>query len=516
MKLYDRKMKNRSHLTLILLVILSVLIQIYSICPPVLSDQLQYYGAAADFPQFPDNPSHWSLRIGLIAPIALVFRIFGYSEISYYFIPVLSLILLTLLIFKTGEVLFNYRIGIISAVWFMTLPGILKESGNLLPDIPATLCITGGFFVLHMLYLDQALTNQPSDRKVLNPRFLSMLAGILFGCAYLTKEYFLIFLILVPIFFLVFSIPWKYLISFIYGLVLIISIELFIGLIKYRDPFVRLFTSQPRETWGEIERNLKVILTYLPTLLFREGNLLSLVLMIFFTAGALISIFTKDPKLQFLGLWAFLIFGFFTGLGLLPIVFNWGNKVILRAHIFRYWIPILPPIIIGGIAVIDSAITTILKKLTITVRSKNVLKHVFLPGLLLISVVSGFIKTDQSPDFVRNGNDHYLELREFLSKLGKPLYSIWVLRDMRVAYDDMLPIYTHDFWGNEIWQGKIKYLNNEDSIMHLEEIPKGYILVDREYYNSQYNPVPDYLDSPPAYWQLVFESENKKIALFLT
>lgn len=508
-------MKNRSHLTIILLIVLSILIQIYSICPPVLSDQLQYYGSAASFPQFPVNPSHWSLRIGLILPVALIYRVFGYSEISYYFIPVLSLILLTLVVFKFGEKLFSYRIGIISALWFMTLPGVLKESGNLLPDIPATLCIASGFLVLQKIYSKNLLAEQSTDRIIPNFRFLLVLAGMLFGWAYLTKEYFLIFLFLVPVCFFAFSIPWKYFLNFMIGFFLIISIELFFGIIIYHDPFIRLFTSQPRETWGEIERNSKVILAYLPRLFLNEGNLPSLALMIFFTIGSLIRIIKRDFKFLFLFAWALLIFGFYTGLGLLPIVLNWGNKVVLRAHIFRYWIPILPPIIIGGIAVIDSAVSSILHKLNITVQTKKIIKHVFLPGLLSISIASGFIKTVNFPDFVRNGNDHYLELRDFLSKLEKPLYSIWILRDIRVGYDDMLPIYTHDFWGKEIWQGKIKYLNNDDNYMHLEEIPNGYILIDREYYHLQYNRIPDYLDTPPENWQIAFESENKKIALYL-
>ncbi len=509
-------MKKRNHFTLFLLIALSIIIQIYSICPPVLSDQLQYYGFAASFPQYPVTPSHWSLRFGLIFPVALIYRIFGYSEISYYFIPTLGLILLTLVIFKLGEKLFSYRIGIISALWFMTMPGILKESGNLLPDIPATLCIAGGFFVLLNIISTNDLKEQPKERDISNFRLFSMFAGILFGWAYLTKEYFLIFLLLVPIFFFTFSIPWKYLINFFLGFFLIISVELLLGTIFYRDPFIRLLTAQPRETWGEIERNVKVILTNLPILMVEEGNFLSLSLMIFFTSGSLIRIHQRNCKYLFLFSWALLVFGFFTGLGLLPIVLNWGNEVVLRTHIFRYWIPILPPIIIGGIAIIDSSISSIIQKLNFTIQTKKIINNVFLAGLLLISITTGFIKTKNYPEFVRNGNDHYLELRKFLSKLEKPLYSIWILRDIRVAYDDMLPIYTHDFWGKEIWKGKIKYLNDDHNYMHLEEIPVGYILIDREYYNLRYNRIPDYLDSLPENWQLAFESENRKIALYLT
>jgi len=423
---------------------------------------------------------------------------------------------LTLVIFRFGEKLFSYRIGIISALWFMTMPGILKESGNLLPDIPATLCITGGFFILQSIYSINHLSEQAADRKKPYLRFLSMLAGMLFGWAYLTKEYYLIFLILVPVFFFAFSIPWKYLISFMFGFFLIISIELIFGLIIYRDPFIRMFTSQPRETWGEIERNVKVVLTYLPRLLVKEGSLLNLAVMIFFALGSLERIWKRDFKYLFLFVWASLVFGFFTGLGLLPIIMNWGDQVFLRTHIFRYWIPILPPIIIGGIAIIDSALSSLLQKMNFTLQRIKILNNVLLAGLLSISIAIGFINSNDYPDFVRNGNDHYLELREFLSKLEKPLYSIWILRDIRVAYDDMLPIYTHDFWGNKIWQGKIKYLNNDHNYMHLEEVPLGYTLRDREYYNLKYNRLPDYLDTPPENWQVVFESENKKIALYLT
>jgi len=301
-----------------------------------------------------------------------------------------------------------------------------------------------------------------------------------------------------------------------FGFFLIISIELFFGLIIYRDPFIHFFTSQPRETWGEIERNVEVVLTYLPRLLVKEGNLLNLAIMIFFALGSLERIWKRDFKYLFLFVWAFLVFGFFTGLGLLPIIMNWGDKVYLRAHIFRYWLPILPPIIIGGIAIIDSALSSLLQKMSFTLQTKKILSNVLLAGLLSFSIVTGFVNSNDYPDFVRNGNDHYLELRKFLSKLEKPLYSIWILRDIRVAYDDLLPIYTHDFWGNKIWLGKIKYLNNDHNYMHLEEVPVGYTLRDREYYNLKYNRLPDYLDSPPENWQVVFESENKKIALYLT
>ncbi len=509
-------MKSKSNLTLLLIALLSFFIQVYWICPPVLSDQLQYYGAAASFPQLPVNPSHWSLRIGLILPTAFIYQFFGYSEISYYFVPVLSQILLTLAIFKLGEKLFSYRIGLISALWYMTLPGILKESGNLLPDIPAVLCISGGFLTLLNTTATNDLKEQPDVVIKPNINIISIFAGILFGWAYLTKEYFLIFLVLVPIMFYAFSIHPKYFTNVIIGLILVISVELFFGLIFYRDPFIRLFTSQPRETWGEIERNVKVILAYLPSLFLKEGGFPSLVLMIIFALGSFVRMVKGDRKFLFLFAWAFLVFGFFTCLGLLPIVLNWGNKVILRAHIFRYWIPILPPIIIGGIAMVDSVITMFLQKLNFTIHTKKILGNVFLAVFVTISIVTGLIKANRYSGFVRNGNDHYLELRRFLSKLEKPLYSIWILRDIRVAYDDMLPIYTHDFLGKEIWHGKIKYLNDDHNYMHLEEIPVGYVLTDREYFNSRYNRIPDYLDAPPENWQLVFESENKKIALYLT
>ena len=136
--------------------------------------------------------------------------------------------------------------------------------------------------------------------------------------------------------------------------------------------------------------------------------------------------------------------------------------------------------------------------------------------LVIISGLWGFSSIKYNKHFVRNGSDHYIELRNFLQENNHTDREFWVIRDIGTAYEPIIRIYTHDFWGKEIWYGKIKYLNNGYDFKELDEIPSsGYTIVDRDYYNPDYFAVPDYLGTPPETWEIVFESENKQIALYL-
>jgi len=75
-------------------------------------------------------------------------------------------------------------------------------------------------------------------------------------------------------------------------------------------------------------------------------------------------------------------------------------------------------------------------------------------------------------------------------------------------------MYIHDFWGKQIWDGRYKYLNTKQQYLRAEEINEGFVIVDRDFYNTTFYEVPKYLEQPPETWQEVFESENKEIALY--
>ena len=191
-----------------ILVIISFLAQVIFINPLVLSDQMEYYHSAISFPHLPNLPSHWSMRIGLLLPVAILYRIVGHAEITYYAFPILSMLVLVTGIYLIGKLLINQRVGFFSALWFITIPSILLESGHLLPDIPASASITIGFFFL------LSLINEKNQKK---RNFFALIGGVLFGWSYLIKEYFVIFLLLIPLLFWIYKIPLR---SFIFSLFL--------------------------------------------------------------------------------------------------------------------------------------------------------------------------------------------------------------------------------------------------------------------------------------------------------
>jgi hypothetical protein len=161
-------------------------------------------------------------------------------------------------------------------------------------------------------------------------------------------------------------------------------------------------------------------------------------------------------------------------------------------------------------------ILSILEKIKVKIKFTKAITYCFPIILVIISGIWGYSLIEYNNKLIRNGNDHYLELRDYLQENNQIERAFWVIRDIRTAYEPIIRIYTHDFWGKEIWYGRIKYLNNDRDFMHLYEIPTGgYTIIDRQYYLPEYNPVPDYLGTPPETWEIVFESENEIIALYI-
>ena len=54
-------------------------------------------------------------------------------------------------------------------------------------------------------------------------------------------------------------------------------------------------------------------------------------------------------------------------------------------------------------------------------------------------------------------------------------------------------------------------MNTEGQFLHEDEITGGVILLDRIFFNPDYNRIPNYLADPPSDWIPVFESENNQL-----
>jgi len=497
---------------ILILILFAIIIQLILLTPPYLSDQMEYYFTATKFPHLQSPPNHWGMRIGLILPVAVIFRIFGHAEITFYFIPLISILILVAAVYYLGSGIANKRVGMVSALWISMAPGLLFQSMQLLPDIPATACIVVGFALIASI--EKIKGHRDKDGNQRNIFLLYLLVGLVFGYAYLIKEYFLIFIVLIPIGFWAFNISLRNLVPVAVGVLLIFFAEAVFNIIFYHDPLVRLSTANPREIVGFIERQLKDILMYLPNFLMMKGGEGTLILSVFALIHFIIQSIKNNRRIIFLFVWVLFIFFFLISISLLPVIFSWENSILLRLHILRYWVLILPPFIIGGVSALQAMLTWIVNKTKVTQELQRTIVLISMFVLAIISGARGFsvVFTDES--LIRNGQDHYLELREYLKKTSSPEEVIWINRDNFIAYDRLLPIYAHDFFGRKIWEGQYKYLNFGNEYISPEEITYGKVIIDRERFNPAFRGLPEYLSEIPDNWELDFESTNHKIAIY--
>jgi len=506
-----RKSLKQDILCITLILFFSFLIQILFLTPPILSDPMEYYFTAINFPHLSEFPNHWTMRIGLILPVAVLFRIFGHAEITYYSFPLVSMAILAIGVYFIGSRLFNRRVGFFSALWLITIPNLILESGHLLPDIPATACIVVGFAMLISFKDFQVNKDPQANERKLNWFFF--IVGAVFGWSYLIKEYYVIFILLIPLAFWANKIPYRKLIPVVAGISLMFGIEVLFGLIYYDNPFVRLLAANPRETAGFIERDARKIIKYFYILLERnrgEGTLILTGIAIF---DLIIHAIKKNKHHIFLLSWVLLIYCFFTFIGLLPIILSWEDMVLLRLHKFRYWILILPPLMIGGVAAVENCLLLIFHEIKIKSYLLNPFINIFLLVTLSLSCLWGISSIKKDPNLYLNGADYYQELRDYLANNNNPDDVIWINRGSFRAFDRILPN-THSFWGRKIWDGTFEYLNTNGVYLPVEKITFGNVIVDRYFFNPERYRIPDYLSAPPENWKLVFESENQRIAIY--
>lgn len=497
-------------LVLIVLLLATVLVQYLFINPPILSDQMEYYQTAVEFPHLPEKPNIASMRLGLILPVAVLYRVFGHSELAYYGLPVLSTVLFILSVYWIGKGLFNRRVGFFAAIWVLLIPNLLLNAGHLLPDVPAAAFLTAGFAILVAAH---PWTGEPRA-KAAKGNWLYFLAGLFFGWSYLIKEYMAVLFLLIPVLFWALDIPFRRLLPTVYGMLLIFGFEMAVGWIYYQDPLIRFQAASPRDTVGHIETDVGLIIRFFPYLLNRNGGIGTLLLSAIGLAGSVFYAIKKNKAYIFLLTWTLVFYVFFTFIGLLPVIFSWEDTVLLRLHKFRYWVPILPPLVISGIAFLDQFSQKAFAAFKLRDRNIHLATYGMLAILLLISSWIGIAAVSGDPNLVRNGADHYLELREFLRSHADQVDLIWVTRESRRGYVRILPIYTHNFWGKPIWDGTIKYLNTEGIYLRADELQTGCVIIDRDFNNPNNYDIPRYLAEPPQDWRLIFESENQKLALY--
>ena len=126
-------------------------------------------------------PAHLPYRVALIAPLALLFRIFGISEATLVAYPLLISVLGVVLVFACGRYFFGARAGLIAAALWAIVPGDVDISTSFLPDGVASFYASLAVVVVLCL--------RSGESRPRSSLFLGGLAaGALFGVSWLSKE----------------------------------------------------------------------------------------------------------------------------------------------------------------------------------------------------------------------------------------------------------------------------------------------------------------------------------------
>ena len=128
-----------------------------------------------------DGPAHLPYRFALIAPLALLFRLFGVSEPVLVAYPLAISLLGIALAFACGRHFFGNAGGLLAASLYAVIPVDVNNATQFLPDVIATF-----YASLAVLIVVKADCDAKADTRSLALRGLG--AGVLFGISWLSKE----------------------------------------------------------------------------------------------------------------------------------------------------------------------------------------------------------------------------------------------------------------------------------------------------------------------------------------
>ncbi|MGH3380115.1 MAG: ArnT family glycosyltransferase, partial [Actinoallomurus sp.] len=317
-------------------------------------DHSRYMDAARSFPSPPKDPifDHQYLRIGLTGPTAVVMKVFGYSEVTYHAFPVVTALLLFAAVYAIGCMLFGRLVGALSAA-VLGCAGIVVVAGTeLLPDLPATALFTAAV----------ALTIAVREKLLAWRRLWLVVIGVLMGWSYLTREFIVFVWPLVPVLLWRRVGRWEWLWGFVPVALTGIG-ETLLNAHLYGDPLKRLHAgsglgdlpSDPKVAATFHDLPLWVYLWRLPQQLARlaEGPGMLSLLALTLAAGVYVVVrrlrgtaTVPERRVGVFALWVMLLW---VPLTLAGGVLNPAHPK-LRLQLLRYWYPLFPAFVLGGVA----------------------------------------------------------------------------------------------------------------------------------------------------------------------
>jgi 4-amino-4-deoxy-L-arabinose transferase-like glycosyltransferase len=453
-----------------LLVTYAVLL-LWDLSVPQPVDHSRYMDAARSFPSRAPDPifNHQYLRIGLTAPTALVMRMFEYSEVTYHAFPVVTALLLFGSVYAIGRMLFGRLVGAASAV-VLGCVGILVVAGTeLLPDLPATALFTAAV----------ALTVAIRQGLLGHRRIWLVVIGVLLGWSYLVREFIIFVWPLVPVLLWRRIGRWDALWALVPVALTGIGETAFNAWL-YGDPLARLHAgsglgdlpSRPEVAKTFHNLPLWVYLWRLPqqlaTLPEGPGLLLLLALTLGVGAGCAVRLVrawarrdgsyddratAKDsPYVRRAGVFALWILLLWVPLTLLGGVLNPAHPK-LRLQLLRYWYPVFPAFVLGGVAVL----WLVARAVRLPERVRAVAPTAVVCCATLVVAGLAVLGRPGAPGWAgspRVSSDALPEFRSWLARSGAR--TVWA--DTKLYR--ILPIYFVSSTGHRVWRGHLRPLAN--------------------------------------------------------
>jgi len=177
-------------------------------------DGIVVFRYARDFPHIPMD--HYSMRIGLVLPARLFIALFGYGQVAYYAWPLICGCVLVVATYLLANELGGRWAGAVAGVLIIFNPMLVETnsakdsqymtSWQLLPDVGSAAWFTAGMACLLIAVRER---RDDDDRPLPARRGWLVAAGLLFGFAYLIREFIPFVYPTIVVVLLLWKVPWR-------------------------------------------------------------------------------------------------------------------------------------------------------------------------------------------------------------------------------------------------------------------------------------------------------------------
>jgi hypothetical protein len=434
--------------------IASLALSLLARMPPIPSDQLNYFEFARDLPDVPDSRGvfHQFQRIGLVLPLALAIKALGYTPLAYYAVPILASVALALSVYCLGTLFFNRVAGAAAGLLVVGNSAIFVDLATPLPDVLSTALFCWAMVLTIALRQGRPLLTATRGRR--NAALVGI--GLLLGWSYLTREFIVLLWPLVPI--LLFRpVGFRGLLWVALPLAIIGIGELALNAALYQDPLARVRSVVGH---GQGPMSSELLSGYRDRERLWYANVLPEALRAFPEGGWLIA----SLVMTLAGAIAWpshrVLLGWFACLAL-PLSLLGGvldpAEPMLRLTNFRYWFPIVPAIVLGGVGGVWLATRSLAGLLPITAARRDAAAGILAFAVAIPPLAVAADAREQDPRYIAGGAVQLESLQSWLLNDGEAVDRLWT--DSRTSR--IIPLFATGSPGQPGWDGDVLALRAE-------------------------------------------------------